>query len=213
MGIKEILAAKQAAKEALTLAQAQAAAPGLATSDPVAHQQAITDAAADAEAEKAVSPLDMEEAPAPAAAPVVPADRPMTFAEKLASKKGLVAAAQSKPPAPPPKAVIDSALIPEDEEDAQAYVDIKNKIEALAVVDGDDLRNSMSELKAALKKNAAACELMLDEDLGKMVIALRRMTHVAIEEAKTPTKKAAKAPKTKDVALTKEQIEAAFADL
>jgi hypothetical protein len=50
---------------------------------------------------------------------------------------------------------------------------------------------------------------MLDEDLGKMVIALRRMKNEDVVSATKPKKAGAK-PKAKDVALTAEELEAAF---
>lgn len=200
MGLKEILAAKKAAAEA-----AQSAAPKqeLATSDPIAHQQAITDNAAE---QGPASPLNIPAEPASAPAP----DKPLTFAEKMALKKSQLKTAQVVGAAKEiPKAAIDPAMIPEDPEDAQAYVDVKNKIEALTTMLGDDLKNAMQDLQDALKKNAAACELMLDEDLGKMVIALRRMKNEDVVSASKPKKAGAK-PKAKDVLLTKEELEAAF---
>jgi hypothetical protein len=205
MGIKEVLAAKKAAREA-----AEAAAKLTAKEETLAVAYLSEPELPKAEE---ISPLSAFEEPVKAPAPSAPSDRPMTFAEKLALKRGEITAAQAKPPAPAPVAVIDPAMIPENPEDAQAYVDIKNKIEALATLLGDDLRSAMSELKAALKKNSAATELMLDEDLGKMVVALRRMTNVVIADAKSPTKKAAGKTKAKDVALTADEIAAAFAEL
>jgi len=227
MGLKEIIAAKKAASEAA----AKASTP-LATSDPVAHQQAITDNAAEKEANEAdnhivpvvqpepvattVSPLvDSSPAPEPA---TVASEKPLTFAEKMAIKKASVTAAQAVPQVKKEVAplVIDPSMIPENPEDAQAYVDIKTKIHQLEGLFDDNLKGAMTELKAALKKNPNATELMLDADVGKMVTALRRMTHVAQVEATTKTKAAKTAkssPKAKEVALTKEQIEAAFNEL
>lgn len=200
MGLKEILAAKKAAAEA---ALASTHKQELATSDPLAHQQAITDHAAEQEP---ASPLNIPAEAAPTPAP----DKPLTFAEKMALKRGELKTAQVVGAAKEiPKAVIDPAMIPEDPEDAQAYVDVKNKIEALTTMLGDDLKNAMQDLQDALKKNAAACELMLDEDLGKMVIALRRMKNEDVVSASKPKKAGAK-PKAKDVLLTKEELEAAF---
>jgi hypothetical protein len=213
MGIKEILAAKKAAAEALA-----ASTPALASSDPVAHQQAITDHAAEQEhvaiqhakdIEKAllIPPIDLPTEPPPSAPAV---EKKLTFAEKMALKRGELKTAQVVGAAKEiPKAVIDPAMIPENPEDAQAYVDVKNKIEALTALLGDDLKTAMQDLQAALKKNAAACELMLDEDLGKMVIALRRMKNEDVVSATKPKKAGAK-PKAKDVALTAEELEAAF---
>lgn len=141
--------------------------------------------------------------------------KPLSFAEKMALKKAQIAGAQATPQAPEPKkAVIDPAMIPEDPVDAQAYVDIKQRIETLEGLFEDDLKSAMSELKAALKKNPNAAELMLDTDVGKMVMALRKITHTAQVQAEEGAKKTkGKAAKAKDVVLTKEQLEAAFNDL
>lgn len=46
--------------------------------------------------------------------------------------------------------------------------------------DGEPLRNSMNELKAALKANPAACAMMLPEDVGACVTLLRKMTNKLI---------------------------------
>ena len=216
MGLKEILAAKKAAAEALANASKINQEIGefgkligqeaLATSDPEAHQQAITDNAAEKEAAP-ISPLAVEPEPK--------AEKPLTFAEKLALKRQGVSQAQAVVQKESKPVEIDPALIPEDAADAQAYVDIKTKIHELENKFDDDLKGAMSELKQALKKNPNATELMLDADIGKMVTALRRMTHVAQVEATTKTKtgKTKAAPKAKDVVLTKEEIEAAFDDL
>lgn len=143
--------------------------------------------------------------------------KPLTFAEKLALKKQGIQIAQTAPPPAPPKAVevhIDPDSIPSDPVEAQAYVDIKTRIANLEAVFDDDLRNAMRELKEALKKNPAASEILLDSDVGKMVTALRRMTHVEIVAAKTPGKPGRKSsPKAKDVQLTAEQIQAALDEL
>lgn len=179
-----------------------------------------------------VSPLDIA-TPAPASTPVsAPAPelkpeaavqaaqntanlKPLSFAEKMALKKAQIAGAQAAPQTPEPKkAVIDPAMIPEDPADAQAYVDIKQRIETLEGLFEDDLKSAMSELKAALKKNPNAAELMLDTDVGKMVMALRKITHTAQVQAEEGAKKTkGKTAKAKDVVLTKEQLEAAFDDL
>lgn len=206
MGLKEILAAKKAA------AEAEAAK---ASSAPVEHQQAITDAAADAESEQEEQKVSMiaAEDPGPAPAPVVDTSK-LSFAEKLKLKQQQIKQAQTAPPPAPKKPEIDPAMIPEDEADAQAYVDIKTKIVQLEDLMDEDLKNGMAQLKQALKKNPNAALLMLDSDIGKMVIALRRMTHVEIEIAKEPKKRGKKTdPKAKAVQLTADQIAAAFDEL
>lgn len=193
MGLKEILAAKKAAAEAAAANQAPAAeAPKELPKE-----------------EPKVSMIAAEE-PAPA---VVDTSK-LSFAEKLKLKQQQIKQAQTAPPPEPKKPDIDPAMIPEDEADAQAYVDIKTKIAQLEDMMDDDLRNGMAQLKQALKKNPNAAMLMLDSDIGKMVIALRRMTHTEIEIAKEPKKRGRKTePKAKAVQLTADQIAAAFEEL
>lgn len=195
MGLKEILAAKKAAAEAAAVA-----------SQPIAVIEAPKEAPKE---EPKVSMIAAEE-PAPA---VVDTSK-LSFAEKLKLKQQQIKQAQTTPPAEPKQPDIDPAMIPEDEADAQAYVDIKTKIIQLENMMDDDLRNGMAQLKQALKKNPNAAMLMLDSDIGKMVIALRRMTHTEIEIAKEPKKRGRKTePKAKAVQLTADQIAAAFEEL
>jgi len=210
MGLKEILAAKKAAALAEEAAKTTTKVEDATNNpdSPVVESPVLA---------TPVSALDYEPA-TPAATSVAANDKPLTFAEKMALKKSGVVAAQAVPQAPAKQlgpVEIDPALIPENPEDAQAYVDIKTKIHNLEAMFDDDLKNAMSELKQALKKNPNATDLMLDADVGKMVTALRRMTHVAQVEATTKTKagKTKTAVKVKDVPLTKEQIEAAFDEL
>lgn len=156
----------------------------------------------------AVSPLATEPEPAPA--PAAPS-KPLTFAEKMALRKKEVEAAQAAPPKKEekPPLEIDPATIPEDPEDAQAYVDIKQRIHNLEDLFDDDLQNAMSELKAALKKNPNAVSLMLYSDVGKMVTALRRMAGIQLEAKTTGKKPGRKKTEVKAVdfsKLTPEQI-------
>lgn len=222
MGLKEILAAKKAAAAA---AEQEKASEQSSEKDTEAVSEADDSSGSDnpaaddvadsqpAEQSRSVeaSMLQDDELQKPAQA--APA-KPMTFAEKMALKKQGIQAAQAAPSPKPTAPVIDPAMIPDDPVTAADYVDIKTRIHALESLFDDDLAGAMAELKAALKKNPAATELMLDEDIGKMVISLRRMTHVAVVEA-TAGKKAGRksTPKAKDAPLTKEEIEAAFAEL
>lgn len=66
---------------------------------------------------------------------------------------------------------------------AQAYADIKNKIEQLEALEDTALEGAMKELKKALMANPNAVSLMLDTDYGKMVLALRKITKEAQVEA------------------------------
>lgn len=67
--------------------------------------------------------------------------------------------------------------------------EISQRISLLNALSEADLANEMRELKTALKENPSACALMMDEDIGLLVEALRKLTHKAIV-ATTTTKKA-----------------------
>lgn len=102
------------------------------------------------------------------------------------------------------------------EEVKQGYRDIKGRVLSLGGTGDDDLAGAMTELKKALLSNPNACLLMLDEDIGKMTIALRRLTQEALVEGKAA--KAKKEPgtrtkKTTQVALTAEQMQKVFDEL
>lgn len=254
MGIKEIMAAKKAAAEALATASVPATAP-------VVEAKVVEKAK---EAEKApvtvVAPEQKEE-------PKVLPGKPMSFAEKLAEKRRLASSSQdlagiapsasegstkeptataasipvaSQPTVSPlahlaevvqkqatfeatgllhgktreerAKEIIAGLEDGTSDDAAQSYVDIKLRIDELVELSEEPLVQAMSELKKALMKNPAAVSLMLDSDIGQMVIALRKMTHVATVEASKPAKEK-KAPKASKVALTAEALEAAFDEM
>lgn len=152
-----------------------------------------------------VSPLalDIPETP-PAPQPSAAPERPLTFAEKLALKRGEIKQAQAAPQKEEKKPLeIDPATIPENPEDAQAYVDIKHRIHDLEDKFDDELESAMDELKAALKKNPNAVSLMLHTDIGKMVSALRRMAGIQLEQKTTAKKPGRKKTEIKAVDITK----------
>lgn len=208
MGIKEILAAKAAAAAA-----AASAAPVEKKEDPI------------------ISVVNAMVEPAPIEAP----SKPLTFAEKMALKR----AQQATAPAPAPTVVspislpelsetsekeeeekkeeaedyIDPANLPSDPAVANAFIDIVRKARKLRTLMGDALENGMKDLKKALKENPAACELMLDEDLGRMVVALRRMKGEQLAEATSGKKATGKKNTAKETKLTREEIEAAMAEI
>ena len=163
---------------------------------------------------------------------------PLSFAEKMRLKKNLeestnkqeeklespkiddqaalrtgklVPELESHPVLPPPaEPAIDENVSPEI---AQAYADIRSRIDSLeALDDGPPLESAMKELKAALMKNPNAVELMLDRDIGQMVIALRRITKEAIIEAATE-KTGKKNGRKKNIILSVEDVEKAFEEL
>ena len=91
----------------------------------------------------------------------------------------------------------------EDAEMAQAYTDVCMKINSLQYADdGEDLSKAMDNLTISLKKNAAACALLKDPDIGQMVIHLRRIVGEKMTEEAEPKKRGRKPAS----ALTKEDI-------
>lgn len=74
----------------------------------------------------------------------------------------------------------------------QVVSEIRLKINSLCNFDGDSLKTEMAQLKTALLENPAACSLLLDEDIGLAVAALRRMVGIAIASANAPKEKKTK---------------------
>lgn len=170
--------------------------------------------------------------------PVIQTGKPLTFAEKLALKRAEVLAPVQAAPvqAVLPQAVqekvkasilsvLKDAIEADDlqreeytaapEEVKQGYRDIKGRVLALGATDDDDLATAMTELKKALLQNPNACLLMLDEDIGKMTLALRRLTQEALVEgtkAKAEKKPGAK-KKTAQVPLSAEDMQKVFDEL
>ena len=194
--------------------------------------------------------------------PIAVAEKPMSFAEKLAAKRALSAQAEQKPPEVPTPAkvyelpvepaeavapvekekkafvvagnkvaptfmqkLIPAAAIQADTEDLEreeykqappevqdGYRDIKSRVHALADYDDSALEEPMSQLKKALLANPNACLLMLDEDIGKMTIALRRLVQESLVEV-TKEKKEAKSKKTLNIPLSAEQMQKVFDEL
>jgi len=96
--------------------------------------------------------------------------------------------------------------------DQQAYYDIKAKINMLSDMSEANLPGAMKELKGALLKNPQACYLILPQDIGQMVIALRTMKNEAVVEATTAKEKGPKKVKASKQ-LTAEEIAQAFDEL
>jgi hypothetical protein len=88
--------------------------------------------------------------------------------------------------------------------------EISQRISLLNALSEADLQNEMRELKTALKENPTACALMMDEDIGLLVQALRKLTHKAITAAPVRKTAAAKAPVAKK--LTAAELAAALDD-
>ena len=225
MGLAEILAKKKAAAEAAApTAPAQEAeekkpaqeapapvpAPAASAEKPLtfAEKMALKKQQAAAQEAPAVSPIAATEEIA--AEKSAASSGPLSFADKLRAQKEAVKAAQT---VVQEKTEIDPERIPADPDEAQSFVDIVTKINDLKSLMEDDLKEGMSALKAAIKKNPSAADLLLDEELGLMVVALRRMRGITITEATKEKKPGAKKPKAKEVALSAEELEAAWSEL
>ena len=130
---------------------------------------------------------------------VVPASKPMTFAERMAAaKKAASQAPTTEPtattevedptPTALPKVVISSDVIKlsnqvalaskasETIEEGSSTEEIKSRIDRLASLSGLDLKLAMDGLKSLILANPSACTQLLPEDVGDMVAALRKMT-------------------------------------
>lgn len=93
----------------------------------------------------------------------------------------------------------------------QAYADILPRINELASLDSEKLEGAMKDLKGALLQNPSAAELMLPEDIGAMVSALRKLTGQTIVEAAKTKKSGGTGSRKKN--LTAEEMEAVFDEL
>lgn len=174
-------------------------------------------------------------------APVAEVPKPLTFQEKMALKKQEEKNATTSSSASPviakpvsiaePKQESPSIVVSEadkveankaalptteqpevSDQDKQAYVDIKSRIDTLNSLSGEPLESAMSELKKALMKNPQACSLLEDTDIGQLVIALRKITGEAIAEAAKDGRKTK--VKAKQVDLSNpEEVAAVLAEL
>lgn len=235
MGIAEIIAKKKAEAEAAALQKKEEPVaalkeqtlpeetkkeePAIAAPKPLtfAEKMALKKAEASAQQQPTTAPVVVASQSVSAPAPIpVKADTGTPKAEVIATvlqvpdsneeklRTGVLDHTLDKNPMPPPDTNADPAI-------AQAYADIKYKIDALGEKTDMDLEGAMKDLKKALMANPAAVSLMEDTDIGKMVIALRRITGEAIAEAataKTPGRK----PRTKNVDLSDATAVAAIFD-
>lgn len=133
------------------------------------------------------------------------------IAPALHAVKPLVASVLSTEPSSELKEEPDLTDVPMV--DQQAYRDIKAKLDLLEDMSEVNLKDAMTDLKKALLKNPQACYLILPQEVGQMVIALRRMKNEDVVTAekvkKEPGAKRGKASK----ALTAEEIATAFDEL
>lgn len=103
-----------------------------------------------------------------------------------------------------------NAAIEADVENASTEL-IKERIQALGTVEGFELKTAMDGLRNLILANPSACALLLPEDVGEMVSALRRMTNnTKAASMATPTRASKKAP-TK--ILNPDDLDALLGDL
>ena len=141
-----------------------------------------------------------------------------SLAELLAAKR---LAEQAKQAAPTPAATssIATKIVEKAKEQAkeptplapapsQAATDILERIHELESIAQENLKSAMDELKQALMANPDAVAIMMDEDIGMMVEALRKTVGESIAEASKP-----KAEKKAKKMMTVEELEAGWAEL
>ena len=126
-----------------------------------------------------------------------------------ALRTGMTNASLDANPMPAPDKISPESST--DPQIAQAYADIRERIDRLNQLADMDLENAMKELKKALMANPAAVSLMEDSDIGQLVIALRKITGEAIAEAAKDNKPGRK-PKNKQIDLTDPAVVAAVID-
>jgi hypothetical protein len=87
----------------------------------------------------------------------------------------------------------------------QEVMEIRSRISQLNDLSGTDLKHEMDDLKMVLLKNPAACELLLPEDIGEMVKAIRHILGyaqiVAVPEKTTRSKRKETVDLTLDLSL------------
>ena len=76
------------------------------------------------------------------------------------------------------------------EQISQTAHEIQARIQQLSDLSGTSLKNEMDDLKLCLLKNPAACELLLPEDIGMAVAAIKKLLGHALATATTAEKPA-----------------------
>lgn len=101
---------------------------------------------------------------------------------------------------------MDTAITINNTEMEQIASELQGRISLLCNFSGESLKGEMGSLKKALLENPAACSLLLEEDIGRAVAALRRMVGAAVTTAVAAKEK--KPAKVKSKALTPEELKA-----
>lgn len=97
-------------------------------------------------------------------------------------------------------------------EESATTAEIKERIERLTTLEDFDLKQAMDGLKALILANPSACSLLLPEDVGEMVTALRRMTGNAKAEIMAAPKRGGRKAST-TTTLAPEALDALLEDL
>lgn len=97
-------------------------------------------------------------------------------------------------------------------EESATTAEIKERIERLTTLKDFDLKQAMDGLKALILANPSACSLLLPEDVGEMVTALRRMTGNAKAEIMAAPKRGGRKAST-TTTLAPEALDALLEDL
>lgn len=80
------------------------------------------------------------------------------------------------------------------DENAQICHEVRARINQLNELSGTDLKVEMDDLKMVLLKNPVACSLLLPEDIGKAVRALKTLIFAAKESPVKPLRSAGRKP-------------------
>ena len=90
--------------------------------------------------------------------------------------------------------------------------EISRRIALLNEMSESNLREEMRELKQALLENPAACSLLLDTDVNKMVSSLYKLTKQDIQTASEPKARKPREAKEKPKVLSAAELAAALED-
>ena len=201
LSFQELLAAKKAALSATTPPSPIPPASGIVATalDGQMEQQApANDFMAKIRAAKEAAATPKIEAPAQEADPIPKAMPKIEISSKVVEMSNRVVAAES--------------AISEIEE-SSTTAEIKERIERLTTLDGFDLKQAMDGLKALILANPSACSLLLPEDVGEMVTALRRMTGNAKAELMAAPKRGGRKAAAPVKTLAPDDLDALLTDL
>ena len=83
------------------------------------------------------------------------------------------------------------------DENKQLCFEIQERISQLEELSETDLKTEMDDLKMVLLQNPVACTLLLPEDIGKAVAAIKRLIYSAKNKADKEKPSTARSRKTK----------------